>query len=139
MSTTASSSPPHRITSDVLNKFYPNVKHLRGYLSDLLESSEAQFNLVNETDAQSYQELVNLSLVGVKELTHKKFPFHPPMLEMREVSCQHKINKFLTQRSFEKLLDQAQERLFQCKYPQNIITSGYRRVSASHYFIVETA
>jgi len=90
MSTADSSSPAPRVTSDILKKFYPNVKHLRGYLNDLLESLESQVNLVNETDSQSYQELLNLSFVGVKELTHKKFPFYPPMLEMREVSCQQK-------------------------------------------------
>ena len=92
MSTTASSSPTHRIATDILNKFYPNVKDLRSYLNDLLESSErnSQVNLVNESDAQSYQELLNLSFVGVRELTHKKFQFYPPMLEMREVSCQRR-------------------------------------------------
>jgi hypothetical protein len=45
----------------------------------------------------------------------------------------------MAQPGFEKLLDQAQERLFECKHPQNIITSGYRRVSASHYFIFEAS
>ena len=90
MSTTDGSSPTSRITSDILKKFYPNVKDLCSYLNDLLESSGSQVNLVNETDAQSYQELLNLSFVGVKKLTYKKFTFYPPMLEMREVSCQQR-------------------------------------------------
>lgn len=90
MSTTDGSSPTSRITSDILKKFYSNVKDLCSYLNDLLESSGSQVNLVNETDAQSYQELLNLSFVGVKELTYKKFTFYPPMLEMREVSCQRR-------------------------------------------------
>ncbi|KIM40518.1 hypothetical protein M413DRAFT_163224 [Hebeloma cylindrosporum] len=103
MSTTDSPLATHRITSDILNKFYPNVGDLRNYLNDLLEPSEntSQSNLVNDADSQSYRDLLNLSFVGVKKLTQKRFQFYPPMLEMRE------------------LLDQAQERLFKSKHPQN--------------------
>jgi hypothetical protein len=90
MSTTASSLPSPRITSGILNKFYDNVGDLQSYLNNLLESSETsgQVTLVHEADTQGYQELLNSSFVAVKKLTHKKFHFYPPMLEMREVSRQ---------------------------------------------------
>ena len=96
MSTTVSSLPAPRITSGILNKFYDNVRDLQSYLNNLLESSEnsGQVTLVNEADTQGYQELLDLSFVAVKELTPKRFQFYPPVLEMREVSCQD--TKFTT-------------------------------------------
>ncbi|CAA7267063.1 unnamed protein product [Cyclocybe aegerita] len=100
----------------ILRQYYSTVISLRGYLDELFRGSTGGSMgisgvLVHEGDSKAYVELLETSLVGLKDRKPVTCRVHPPMLDMREI------------------LDKAQSRIFKSKRPQNIITSGYRLAS----------
>ncbi|KAJ3515494.1 hypothetical protein NLJ89_g1720 [Agrocybe chaxingu] len=107
---------PSQDALSILRKYYSTVTSLRGYLDELLHGSTGgstgiSYALMNETDSETYVELLETSLVGLKDRKPTTCRVHPPMLDMREI------------------LDKAQSRIFKSKRHQNIITSGYRLAS----------
>ncbi|KDR78995.1 hypothetical protein GALMADRAFT_137962 [Galerina marginata CBS 339.88] len=114
MASTPEILPP---ATTILKKYYTVIQDLQSYLVGILEfpgqESSPENIILNETDSNTYVCLLKTSYIGMNEPRPKKFHRYAatPMLEMRDV------------------LDQAQERLFKFKRPQNIITSGYRLAS----------
>ncbi|RDB25955.1 Telomerase reverse transcriptase [Hypsizygus marmoreus] len=106
------------ITVPILGKYFPIVKELRTYLSEILNPlSHGDYDLSQaihrfeprENDCPLYCALLNTSYVALTVEDRTQFQVFPAMVNMREV------------------LDKAQERIFRSKNSQNILTAGYRR------------
>lgn len=83
----------HLLTTELLQRYFPVVKDLRSYLSDILETQDGASHLSflpTEEDTPLYRELVNTSCVALKPCgAPPRFHTYPPMTDMREVRTAH--------------------------------------------------
>lgn len=121
-----------RGASSILEAYYPCITTLGEYLENAVDFTShipmGEASLSCQDDIAPFTSLLKTSYVASKGDEFKIFSFHPPMLDMREVSSNTITTSLML--NILQIIDQAQARLFKTKRPQNIITSGYRLVSA---------
>ena len=117
--------------ASVLNKYFPRVQELQGYLADIMQSPGAGPHEQDLNHHEGFSDFLNTTYVATSDVDHQsKFEHVPPELEMREVSPLLRY-PLVRLSPTQKVLDQAQMRLLKSRRPQNIITAGYRLVRAN--------
>ena len=84
--------PQQGASLQILEAYYPVVKALGAYLEAAYElnpqsnQNDLHSSLTSPDDTDAYSNLLSTSYVASKADKRKSLGFHPPMLDMREVS-----------------------------------------------------
>ncbi|PPQ76241.1 hypothetical protein CVT26_008149 [Gymnopilus dilepis] len=73
--------------ASVLNKYFPRVQELQGYLADIMQSPGAGPHEQDLNHHEGFSDFLNTTYVATSDVDHQsKFEHVPPELEMREAS-----------------------------------------------------
>lgn len=137
--TSSNSRPP--LTTVLLRLYFPTVQDFRTYLTEILEPQDVggdtgkrHLFFPDDSDSVSYRDLINNSVVASRrtgeEMRQKgRLRVFPAMSDMREVRQDAWPLYYIYGLTCFQIIDKAQERLFNSKAPQNVVTAGYRLVS----------
>lgn len=116
----------------ILKHYYAVVESLAAYLTQLLQASPfwppSESSFSNQANNDQIHNLLATSYICVNKVGNHSFRNFSATFNMREVRISYRfLQLYLV---LVQIVDQAQERLFRSKRSNNIITSGYRLVSA---------
>jgi hypothetical protein len=91
------------LTVSILEKYFPVVRDLRTYLTEILEHQDGNYAfLPDDSDSPTYRDLINTSYVALKFASSTdgrtiRFKAFPPLADMQEVrTCHVFLNLLLT-------------------------------------------